>query len=431
MATTHTALRLFLQLIKRSVTRSRKLWKRLQKLWKRLQKLWKRLLKLWQRLKMAPYRLNRLKKRMARSEGIAKLLVERSQSSYISRGIEYKDIKSRLEEFCAESGCKGNSLYLLFADGRGLPVASFLRELLNQEERHDMVRSMRVGRPRLLRLSVPNARIHLGNNVRVTFPVFSGFSPHEEQRTRTAKVAVPSRSRKGNLIREIRARKFLAETLPNNFIVPTVSRYSPGQVTWFEEEYVNWEDGFTNAERAEFFLSKCALQFYRSTSRPRPVMSSLRWFGVSLKSLQAVFDQAGVHPPDSLQIRTWPVALIHGDLSPVNMIASRDGRLWVGDWEGFCRGPVAWELRTMFEYDHQKVFAILQTLRSPGDLSPECQMLILLALRLIRLRRLIEVSEKYYTKTSWVSSIQYSKFIGREKELLLRINSLAACSMSV
>ena len=39
---------------------------------------------------------------------------------------------------------------------------------------------------------------------------------------------------------------------------------------------------------------------------------------------------------------------LHGDVHPGNLIATRDGLLW-NDFEEVCRGPVEWDLATMFD----------------------------------------------------------------------------------
>ena len=51
-----------------------------------------------------------------------------------------------------------------------------------------------------------------------------------------------------------------------------------------------------------------------------------------------------------LQSPTGHVQPLHGDAHAGNLIATRDGLLWI-DFEDVCRGPVEWDLATMMDAD--------------------------------------------------------------------------------
>jgi aminoglycoside phosphotransferase (APT) family kinase protein len=41
---------------------------------------------------------------------------------------------------------------------------------------------------------------------------------------------------------------------------------------------------------------------------------------------------------------------VHGDAHPGNLVATREGLVWI-DFEEVCRGPVEWDLATMMDAD--------------------------------------------------------------------------------
>jgi thiamine kinase-like enzyme len=64
------------------------------------------------------------------------------------------------------------------------------------------------------------------------------------------------------------------------------------------------------------------------------------------------------------------VSLLHGDLSTGNLVAGRDGRLIVVDWERGTRGPVAWDLKKLYRRAEQLVLDVLRELTPAADLEP-------------------------------------------------------------
>jgi hypothetical protein len=100
-----------------------------------------------------------------------------------------------------------------------------------------------------------------------------------------------------------------------------------------------------------------------------------------------VFGETGTFIPEGVEEAMWPVSLLHGDLSTGNIMTSRDGRLFVIDWERCEVGPIAWDFKKLFWGNEQLVYQILTDLSAPGALEPKIQMLLVAAFRIIQMRR--------------------------------------------
>src|SRR5262249_45442410 len=108
---------------------------------------------------------------------------------------------------------------------------------------------------------------------------------------------------------------------------------------------------------------------------------------VSWSELGDILSEAGAKMPDGAEEGTWPVSLLHGDLSPGNMIVGRDNQLFIIDWEKCGAGPVAWDLKKLFLSEQHLVCQLLQALNGPGDLEPRAQINLVVAVEIVHRRR--------------------------------------------
>ena len=138
----------------------------------------------------------------------------------------------------------------------------------------------------------------------------------------TAKVAIKSHSRNGSLAREIKSRKFYAD---GAVLVPKLFRYDTSRLIWLEEELIEGDKAVSPDQKKELFLVEHAKQMYAPWARSRSVSNSLTRLGVSWADIQSVFSEAAIVMPAAVKDATWPISLVHGDLSADNMIVGQTG----------------------------------------------------------------------------------------------------------
>jgi hypothetical protein len=255
--------------------------------------------------------------------------------------------------------------------------------IMTPEARKKVSESLQQGRPAILRLGVTGAVISIKRNARLTFPKPGGG-------TLAGKIGLPSNHRwpSGSLAREIKARKLLAR-LGNPVPVPTLIRYDRKRLSWLEEQYVAETMSISDSHKWKLFLIRYAVCLYSSTARSRPVSVFLRRMRVNISGLEDVFREIGVAMPNGIEGASWPVALLHGDLGPSNMILDVDGNFFLIDWEKCVPGPIASDLARLARQAGliQSIGGVLRALSDPADLTPKAQLQVALALRLIKSRR--------------------------------------------
>jgi hypothetical protein len=292
------------------------------------------------------------------------------------RGIPMSTIRARMRTFCSEAGFAGGRLYILLANGSTLSFRDLLRK---SKARRELSESLRLGRLGILWLAISEASISIKNNARLI------YTDQKSGRHLTAKVALPSFTRSGCLAREIKARRLLAIgkfPIP----VPALIRYDSPGLRWIEEEYIEATEHDRPGEKCRLFL-RHAQSLYAPLVRSRPLQAWLRRLHISWSELHDVFAEAGAALPEIAETRTWPVSLLHGDLSTGNMIIGRDGRLFLIDWEKCGIGPIAWDLKKLFLSEAHLVHEVLCALSGPSDLAPSSQMHIAIAIEILLRRR--------------------------------------------
>jgi hypothetical protein len=273
--------------------------------------------------------------------------------------------------------------------------------------------------PAFIRLGISGADIRIKSNARLTY-----LDPQQGGGRVTAKIALASEVRSGSLAREIKARKLIpriAASLP----VPALFRHDKN-LRWLVEQYV-WPAERSAADKTGEFLSHHANGLYAPSARSRPVSQWLRRLGVAWSDLEQVFNETGAVLAPSEGEARWPVSLLHGDLSPGNMIAGRDGRFYLVDWEKFGAGPVAWDLKKLFLQAPDPVEKLLHTLSGPGDIEPATQLRIVAALELILRRRDRAGRLEYLTSHLGKSQNEAAQFLNnRHLELLGAVSGRSA-----
>ncbi len=301
------------------------------------------------------------------------------------RGKTRSVVVDRLRQFDAQAGSGAARTYILMSDGTG----TLLRELFRSPPVWwRFMRKLRYGLPAVVRLRCPKAKLRVKNNMTIIFA-----SPAGDGAKLVAKIGLPSELRRGILSREIRARKMVPAG-PGDTLHPRLVRYGD-ELWWFIEEFVASDTSVLRRGRVAAFLARAAA-FYSRTCRPRPLGRSIRQYGFTFAGLQEVFRAAGSHLPDSCEASTWPVALIHGDVGPGNIVVNRAGGLVLLDWELFGKGSVAWDMRALVPYDRPKVGDVLRAIGVQGDLDPDVQLRIVAAIELGRLRQRWDRALRYY-----------------------------------
>lgn len=324
------------------------------------------------------------------------------------RGKPVSEIGAKLKTIGAELGPEPWAIFVIGSGGVGVP----LRRLLSSWGAvRGLLNSLKDGPPALLRLPRSVDTLRIKNNARLFCREHAGASP-----TVTAKIGLQSLNRRGSLAREIKAHKLLASR--NAASIPRLIRYGPN-LTWFIEELVRRCPERDKDTKAELFLQSFARKLYAPFARSRGVSFFLRANRISAHELAQTFASAGSDLPQSALSATWPVALLHGDLSEGNMIASEDGKLYVIDWEKFRRGPVAWDMRKLFRLCPAKVYALLESLRGPRDLDPVMQMRIVSAVELILSVRGRTRKITYLTEHRGVPGERAEELIERQAALRL------------
>jgi len=291
------------------------------------------------------------------------------------RGKSILQIREGLRSFCNRSSLFGYTTYVILENGQGFSLRNLLAK---KRARRQLYKNFWHNHPALVRLSLPDAAIFIKNNTRLI------YRDCKSGRSLTAKIAIKSDRRSGSLAREIRARKLLAHS---SVPIPALLRYDSPRMRWLEEAYIEADEGISNAEKSEAFLRHHAQFLYAPMVRSRPLKSSLSRFRISWSELRDVFCEAGTKMPEGIEEGTWPVSVLHGELSTSNMVVGRDGRLFLVDWEKFRTGPVAWDLKNLFLSNKCLVYEVLQALSKPTDLAPKSQMRVAVAAEIVRRRR--------------------------------------------
>src|SRR5690606_13094290 len=147
---------------------------------------------------------------------------------------------------------------------------------------------------------------------------------------------------------------------------PRLYRYERGTAECLAAEDVSGRT-CTDREKVDRFLHACASRCYRSSARLRPVERSIPRLGISLSGSGEVCAEVGLPIWSLSRGHYWPVGMIHGDMSPGNMMVGPTGRLILIDWELFGIGPVAWDLRSLVRFNLPLTVAVLREVSPEGS----------------------------------------------------------------
>ncbi len=333
------------------------------------------------------------------------------------RGKPLSLIRSTLDPLRAELGSVRSKFFIVSAGGVGVPA----RKLLTSwGASRAVLKGLKDGLPALLRLPASVDTLRVKNNARLFCRDRSGGGPAV-----TVKIGLESVSRGGSLAREIKAHKLLCGDRREGISIPRLVRYAPN-LTWLVEEFVQRCPERDREAKAELFLRRDAKHLYAPFVRSRAVSLFLRGNGIAADEVVELFASAGTTLPKSVLSATWPVALLHGDLSEGNMIATREGKLYVVDWEKFRRGPVAWDMRKLFHILPREVHALLNSLLGDHDLDADMQMRIVSAAELILVARKRAKKITYLTADRGVTEARARELI--ERQAMKRIDVIKQSS---
>jgi len=189
-----------------------------------------------------------------------------------------------------------------------------------------------------LKLPFLAKKVGISNNLRIF-----GYDNNDQV---TVKVAMPNHFRRGNLLREVRARKLVTEKMGKRTICPRLLSYERKDGRWLIEEMLEEEGQTSLHDKALEFLKEYCQDFYRLSQSIKPInrCGYNRHLSILEESLAAKISGYKDFDPG----KYWPVALCHNDLCPENMIKSRNGRLFVIDWEFAAYNPVAYDLAKLY-----------------------------------------------------------------------------------
>lgn len=339
------------------------------------------------------------------------------------RGNPHAQIRHRFSIFCRHNGRASRHPYLLLSDGKSIRPSQLFR---NYKQWHRIIGSLSDGWPCLLWINVPSASIRIKHNAHVFFPGPGASGKHPHFRI-SGKIALPSKNRKGSLAREIIARRFAKAHFPG-INIPKILMYDRRNPVWFEEEYI-CSGEFDDRDAATTFLSGCALDLYKPCARPRP----LAWFAnkarVHLQEVLGTFVEIGMPLDEKYLGGTLPVAFLHGDLAPSNMILDPQNRLFLLDWEKACVGPIAWDLRKVFKHDPGAALGVLRSCGPGCTIPPLTQIQLMLAAEIVLMRREWTERIEYHREQLGHSRDQAKKMLqDQEKKRLNQLRDLCFSS---
>ena len=244
-----------------------------------------------------------------------------------------------LSLFHQDQGDSCNQLYRYVRVGYELlPLLNLSREpVVGLKTAAKLVLSQGI-RWQSLRLPFLAKKVGISNNLRIF-----GYDNNDQV---TVKVAMPNHFRRGNLLREVRARKLVTEKMGKRTICPRLIAYERKDGRWLIEEMLEEEGQASLHDKALEFLKEYCQDFYRISEKSKPVnrCGYDKRLSILEESLAAKISGHKDFQPD----KNWPVALCHNDLCPENMVKSRDGRLHVIDWEFAAYNPVAYDLAKLY-----------------------------------------------------------------------------------
>lgn len=336
-------------------------------------------------------------------------------------GKSFSEIAAKSADFCRSNGYSGHRYYILLASGQGIALKEFFS---NPRKWYHTILTLRQGWPHLLNLPIYGAKTYVDTNMRIFYPEQNklvknaGFSL-------TAKIALDSGIRRGDLLYEIKARKLFSKNFRPHSPIPEITSYDKKKFLWFEEKYIFAKSNVAPKEKVDRFLQDYAEQLYRPFIRHRPLELLLKRKKVSFDQLKSVFNEAGADIDMAHLSRTLPFAFVHGDLFAANIIIDRDDNLHVIDWETMHAGPIAWDFLYIYNHHQDFVLDVLDKLSTDYDISARMQLQLAAALRLIQKRGEIESDFLYRKKQRRKSEEKELKEIHQKIEnLLLLIKNL-------
>lgn len=235
------------------------------------------------------------------------------------------------------------------------------------------VRSLGMRDAPTVRLPFRADRILIKNNIRA-------FGLRSTNKKTTAKVALSGPMRKGNLLREIRAHRFLRK-INSGIRVPRLESYDRRSGHWLLEQQIEEKKTVPRELKAQSFLTGNASRFYGHTARLRSINDRLS--AEAFERLRIALPRKAAAA--SLFGLRWPVAFSHGDLSAGNMLWCRaEDAVYLVDWEKAGVRSVAADLRKLFAKFPVLREPILHLIRdlaptTPRTAPPKVQMAVALA----------------------------------------------------
>ncbi len=286
----------------------------------------------------------------------------------LGAGVELADIRLRINRYFEGRGNARGGIYY-FRKNAAYP----LRSLAGSPRRLvGFLSHLVVGRLLFVYLLVQDARVRVKHHIRV-------YYKNPDGRQVTVKIAVPSGNRDRNFAREIHARRLFRE------LAPPILDYDRKALGWFVEPALDIDRDVDNRLKLERFVRSYARDFYRTFATSRPLPRVLRKLGVDADNVEAVLNAYPAHPAVELDRSRVTCTMVHGDLSPVNMLATIDGRFFLTDFENMSAGMLALDVaRTTNDANIGEILDLIRDCSRDDVLPPLEQLWVAAAIRLAR-----------------------------------------------
>jgi len=257
----------------------------------------------------------------------SKMTSVRASRRVVGAGIEVEQVRLQVNRYFESLGYAGGDFYY-FRKNTALPLRPLA---LSPKKLAGVLRDLLVRRTVFIHLRAKGVQVRVKHHIRV-------YHEDRDGRRLSAKIAARSPNRGKNFAREIHARRLFP------MLAPAIIDYDRKSLDWFVESELEIDGRADNRVKYDHFLQHCARDFYRPLARSRPMIRVLGRAGLDSGDVAAVLELYPECPAIDLERARVTCAMVHGDLSPVNMLVTADGRFYLLDFEHMGPGMIALDL---------------------------------------------------------------------------------------